>query len=287
MAYVEIMLLIEYSKLLQLEFQWVIKHLTDSDKSFIAFSKILKFLKLDTVENVEKGRKIENIEKIEFSNVSFSYTGNQKNITNFSIKLEKNDKLALVGRTGSGKTTIANLICRFYEPSKGTIKINNVDYLNYSISSLRQKIGYVMQETYIVPNTIIDNIKYVNSSITDEEIYEIFRKLKIHDKIIGLKGGYNTDIKNNPDILSIGEKQMINFARVMAVDCDVVILDEPTSALSYETENLVINAIKEVTKNKITIVIAHRLSTIKECNKIITLEKGKIKKCKYFKGSHH
>lgn len=276
MAYAEMMLLIKYSESLRTKFKWVLKHLTDFDKSFVSFSKILKFIDLDSIEKVENGKELEKIEKIEFSNVSFSYTGNKNNITNFNVKLEKNDKLALIGRTGSGKTTIANLLCRFYEPVKGKIKINDIDYLEYSISSLRQKIGYVMQETYIVPNTIIDNIKYVNKNITDEEIHRIFKKLKIHDKIIKLKDGYKTDIKNNPDILATGEKQMINFARIMAMNCDVIILDEPTSALSYETEKFVNNAIKEITKNKITIVIAHRLSTIKECNKIILLKNGKI-----------
>ena len=184
--------------------------------------------------------------------------------------------MALVGRTGSGKTTIANLLCRFYEPVDGNIKINGNNYLNYSISSLRNKIGYVMQEVCIFPNTIIDNIKYVNKDITEDEIYNIFKKLKLHDKIIELKDGYNTDIFNNPDILSTGEKQMINFARVMAIDYDVVILDEVTSALSYEYEILVSNAIKEIIKDKIAIIIAHRLSTIKNCNKILIMKNGKI-----------
>ena len=133
-----------------------------------------------------------------------------------------------------------------------------------------------MQETYIVHNTIIDNIKYVNKNITDEEIENIFKKLKMHEKIIKLKDGYNTDISNNPDILSTGERQMINFARIMAMDCDVVILDEATSSLSYETEVLVNNAIKEITRNKMVIIIAHRLSTIRNCDKILLINNGQI-----------
>lgn len=133
-----------------------------------------------------------------------------------------------------------------------------------------------MQETYIVPNTIIDNIKYVNKNITNEEIQTIFKRLKIHEKIMKLKDGYNTDIKNNPDILSTGERQMINFARIMAIDCDVIILDEVTSALSYETEMLINNAIEEITQGKIAIIVAHRLSTIKNCDKILLMKDGKI-----------
>lgn len=282
MAYVEIMLLFEFSDSLKCEFNWFIRHLTNFNKSFISFSKILNFLKLDNVENIEKGENLEHINSIEFSNVQFSYNEYEKNIENFNFILNKNEKLALVGRTGSGKTTVVNLLCRFYEPARGEIRINSNNYLKYSISSLRRKIGYVMQDTYILPGTIMDNIKYVNSNITEEEIQNIFVKLKLHDKIIKLKDGYNTDISSNPDVLSTGEKQMINFARVMALNCDVVILDEVTSALSYESEMLVNNATKQVTKDKMAIIIAHRLSTIKNCDKIILMNNGKIvKECNY------
>lgn len=270
------MLLIEYNGSLEFQFNWFIKHLTDFNKSFIAFSKILKFLKIDDIEKLEEGKTLEKISSIEFSNVYFSYTGQEKNIEDFNITLNKGETIALIGRTGAGKTTIANLLCRFYEPVKGKIKINGNNYLEYSISSLRSKIGYVMQDVCILPNTIIDNIKYVNTNITDEEIKNIFKKLKLHDKIMKLKDGYNTDIFNNTDILSTGEKQMINFARVMAIDCDIVILDEVTSALSYTTEMLINNAIKEIIKDKISIIVAHRLSTIRNCDKILLIKDGKI-----------
>ncbi len=283
MAYVEIILLIEFSGSLDFEFKWFIKHLTDFNKSFISFSKILKFLKIEDIENIDEGDNLEKINDIEFSNVHFSYTGYEKNIENFNFTLRQNEKLALIGRTGSGKTTIVNLLCRFYEPVKGKIKINGKDYIKYSIASLRKRIGYVMQDTHIIDGTILDNIKYVNRDITDEEIQDIFKKLKLHEKIIKLRDGYNTNINTNPDILSTGEKQMINFARVMAVNCDVVILDEVTSALSYETEMLVNNAIKEVTEGKIAIIVAHRLSTIKNCDKILLMKDGK----KIEEGNHN
>lgn len=281
MVYVEIMLLIKFSGSLEFQFRWFIKHLTNFNKSFVSYSKILSFLKLDNIEIMGKGQELEKIESVEFLNVHFSYTGYKKNIEDFSFKINNNEKLALIGRTGSGKTTIVNLLCRFYEPVEGKIKINGTDYLNYSISSLRRRIGYVMQDVYLIPNTIIDNIRYVNKNITEEEIYNIFKKLKLHNKIMKLKDGYNTDIITNPDILSTGEKQMINFARVMAINCDVVILDEVTSALTYDNEILVRNAIREVTKNKITIIIAHRLSTIRDCDKVITIKNGKIEDTSY------
>lgn len=276
MAYVEIILLMEFSESLDFEFKWFITHLTDFNKSFISFSKILKFLKLEDTENIDDGENLEQINCIEFSNVYFSYTGNEKNIKNLSFTLKQNEKIALVGRTGCGKTTVINLLCRFYEPLKGKIKINGKDYKKYSISSLRKKIGYIMQDTYIIDGTILDNIKYVNKDITDEEIMNIFKKLNLHEKILNLKDGYNTNLSINPDILSTGEKQIINFARVMATNCDVIILDEVTSNLSYETELLVNNAIKEVTKGKMVIIIAHRLTTIKDCDEILLMKNGKI-----------
>ncbi len=137
---------------------------------------------------------------------------------------------------------------RLYEPQKGEIRINQKDYREYSISSIRDKIGYIMQEVQIVPNTIVDNIKYVNSKITKDEIVEIFKTLKMHEKIMSLPKGYQTNIYENPDILSTGEKQMISFARIMAMSPDVVILDEVTSNLSWEKEELIKNAIEKVTK---------------------------------------
>ncbi len=166
------------------------------------------------------------------------------------MQVGENEKVAIIGKTGAGKTTITNLLERLYEPQKGEIYINKKDYKKYKISSIRNKIGYIMQEVQIVPNTIIDNIKYVNSKITKEKIVEIFKQLKLHEKIMSLPNGYDTNIYENTDILSTGEKQIISFARIMAMNVDVVILDEVTSSLSLENEALITNAINEVTKRK-------------------------------------
>ncbi len=147
-----------------------------------------------------------------------------------------------------GKTTIINLLERLYEPQEGEIRMNQKDYREYSIASIRKKIGYIMQEVQIVPNTIIDNIKYVNQKITKEEIMNIFKTLKLHDKIMSLPKGYHTNIYEDSTILSTGEKQMISFARIMAMSPDVVILDEVTSDLSWENEKLIKNAMDTVMK---------------------------------------
>lgn len=258
------------------EFNWFIRHLTDFNKTFISYSKILKFLAIENVEEVEKGQELKQIDSIEFKDVNFSYNDNQKTIKKFNLKINQNEKIALVGKTGSGKSTITNLLCRFYEPNDGKILINGIDYTEYSIESLRNNIGYIMQDVQLLPHTIIDNIKYVNKNIKEIEIVNIFKKLKLHDKIMTLEHGYNTNIFDNPDILSTGEKQLINFARIMAINPDLIILDEATSNLSNNSEMLVKNAIEEVIKNKISIIIAHRLETTKLCNKIITMQDGMI-----------
>lgn len=275
-SYAEIVLIIDYAGDLKHQFNWFIRHLTDFNKAFVSYSKILRFLSIENVEEIDKGQELEGINSIEFRDINFSYNDNQKTIRKFNLKINQNDKIALVGKTGSGKSTITNLLCRFYEPKDGKILINGSDYKNYSIASLRNNIGYIMQDVQLLPNTIIDNIRYVNKEIQEEEIENIFKRLKLHDKIMTLEDGYNTNIFDNPDILSTGEKQLINFARIMAINPDLIILDEVTSNLSNNAEVLVKNAIEEVTKEKISIIIAHKLETTKLCNKIINMQDGMI-----------
>lgn len=277
MTYAEIMIMIDYSGYLEFDFSWFTRHLTDFNQAFFAYSKILELLEQTEEEDLKKGEKLtEKITSIEFDKVSFSYNNIQKNIKNFSLQVAENEKIALIGKTGSGKTTVTNLLERLYEPQQGEIRINQKDYREYSISSIRGKIGYIMQEVQIVPNTIMDNIKYVNSKITKEQIIAIFKKLKLHEKIMSLPKEYNTNIYENSDVFSTGEKQMISFARIMAMNPDVVILDEVTSSLSWENEELIKNAMNQVCKGKITFMIAHRLSTIEKCNKIVEMKDGEI-----------
>lgn len=133
-----------------------------------------------------------------------------------------------------------------------------------------------MQDVTILKYTIIDNMKYVKPDITIEEVQSIFKKLNLHDKIMSLENNYETNIYDSPDLLSKGEKQLLNFARIMAIDPDVIILDEVTSSLSYSSEMLLKNAVEQITKGKIAFIIAHRLSTIKDCDQILVMEKGKI-----------
>ena len=182
----------------------------------------------------------------------------------------------MVGRKGSGKTIIVNVICKFYDIQSGQIKINDKDYNEYNIKSLRNKIGYIMQKVVIFNGTIFDNINYANKDISKEEMIDICKKLNLHDKIMSLKDEYETKIDEDTDLFSAGEKQLINFARVMVENPEIIILDEATASLSYKSEMLVRQAIEEITKGKISFIIAHRLSTIKNCDKIFLMDNGEI-----------
>lgn len=253
-----------------------ITHTERLNNSYISFLKILKF-KEEIEEEKEKGNlKLEKVESIKFENAKFAYNKESQVLKGIDLKVEKNEKIAIIGKTGSGKTTLVNLLCRFYSLTEGKILINGKDYTNYTLSSLREKIGYVMQDVIIFKGNVYENINYANKEITNKEIEEICKKLNLHEKIISLKNGYETDLSENKDILSQGEKQMINFARIMVENPEIIILDEVTSSLSYENEELIKNATKEIMKDRICFLIAHRLSSVESCDKIVLLENGKI-----------
>lgn len=255
--------------------KWVIEGFQIRNIGKISYERINNILQKEE-EKIEQGIELENINNIQFENISFSYNNEKNILNNISFDVNKNESIALIGRTGSGKTSLVNLICRFYDLKDGKIKINGKDYKEYSIKSLRSKIGYIMQNVVIFEGTILENINYANKDISKEEIIEICKKLKLHDKINSLKDGYETKISNDTDIFSSGEKQLLNFTRVMVENPEIIILDEATASLSHKSEIMVREAIEEITKGKISFIIAHRLSTIKNCNKIILMKEGKI-----------
>lgn len=256
--------------------KWVIEGFQYRNVSRIAYEKILEILEKQE-ENIEIGDVLEEVQNIEFKDINFSYNKNQKVLNGISLKVNRNEKVALIGKTGSGKTSLVNLICRFYDLEDGQILINEQDYKKYSIHSLREKIGYIMQKVVIFDGTVLENINYDNKNISKEEIINICKKLNLHDKIMQFENGYDTVINSETNLFSNGEKQMINyFARVMVENPDIIILDEATASLSYKSEMFVRNAIEEIIKNKISFIIAHRLSTIKNCDKILLMQDGKI-----------
>ena len=276
MTYGALMVFINSTSRITKSVNHAINHTERLFRDYISFLKILKFKEDVKLEKDEGKEGLKRVENIELKNIEFSYNENSKVLKGINLFVNKNEKIAIIGKTGSGKTTLVNLLCRFYELESGEILINGKDYKDYSLSTFRDKIGYVMQDVIIFKGNVYDNINYANKNISNEEIIKICRKLKLHDKIMSLKDGYETNLSENKDILSQGEKQMINFARIMVENPEIIILDEITSSLSYENEELVKNAVKEVMEGRICFVIAHRLSTIKNCDKILLMEDGKI-----------
>ena len=255
--------------------RWVIEGFQIRNVGRLSYNRICDILNMEE-EDVNIGEKIDCINTVEFENVSFSYDNKKKVLDDISFRVNKNESVALIGRTGSGKTSLVNLLCRFYDLNDGVIRINGVDYRNYSIQSLRNKIGYIMQKVVIFDGTIFDNINYANKDVSENEIMDICKRLGLHDKIMMFENGYETRISADTDIFSSGEKQLLNFARVMVEDPDIIILDEATASLSYRSEMLVRKAIDEITQGKISFIIAHRLSTIKKCDKILLMKDGKV-----------
>ena len=213
---------------------------------------------------------------IEFKNVSFSYVDNQEVLNNISFKINPGESFAIVGPTGSGKTTITNLITKFYEINTGNILIDGKDLDNYSLETVRSKIGIILQDVFLFADTIFNNITLFNENITLEDVENAAKELEIHEFISSLPGGYSFNVSERGTTLSAGQKQLIAFLRVLVNNPDILILDEATSSIDSYSEDLIKNATKKITKDKTSIIIAHRLSTIESANKIIYMENGKI-----------
>ena len=239
-----------------------------------SFRRINDFLNID--DDINKGvDKINDIESIEFKDMSFSYDIERKLIENFSLNIKKGQKVAIVGPTGAGKTTLINLLMRFYDPLSGEILINDKSYLEIDKASLRSNIGMVLQDTWIFSGTIMDNIRYLKKDASEEEVVEAARKAHADIFIETLPDKYQTQVSNKSG-LSEGQRQMIAIARVMLLNPNLVILDEATSNIDTRSEMLITESFDRMMKEKTSIVIAHRLSTIEKADIIIVMNNGAI-----------
>lgn len=214
---------------------------------------------------------------IEFKDVTFSYTQKEVVLKNFNLKVKAGMSVALVGATGSGKSTIVNLLCRFYEPTKGQILIDGVDYKERSIGWLHSNLGYVLQSPHLFNGSIKDNVLYGKKDATNEEIMEALRIVKADEIVSKLEKGIDTQVGEGGSKLSIGEKQLISFARAIIRDPKILVLDEATSSIDTETEVLIQEAIDKVMKGRTTFIVAHRLSTIINADLILVIMNGEIK----------
>ncbi len=232
--------------------------------------------KYGTILNPKKENYINLDGDIEFKHVSFSYNEGVEIIHDLNLKIDKGTSLAIVGETGSGKTTTVNLLCRFYEPSKGHVYINNIDYKDIGLGCLRSSIGYVQQNPYVFSGTFLDNIIYGRLDATLEDARNACKIVGIDEYIMSTPNGYNTYLPTGGGSLSQGQKQLISFARAILKNPAILILDEATSNIDPLTEVKLQEALMNITKGRTSIVIAHRLSTIVSSDRIIVFDKGKI-----------
>ena len=213
---------------------------------------------------------------IELCDVNFSYDTTREVLEGISLKVNKGDIVALVGPSGGGKTTICHLIPRFYPLAEGAIKIDGKDISQLTLESLRRNIGIVQQDVFLFNGSIRDNILYGRLDATEEEVIEAAKRANIHEYVMSLEKGYDTEIGERGVRLSGGQKQRLSIARVFLKDPAILILDEATSALDNTTEIMIQQALDELCKGRTTIVVAHRLSTIKRANSIAVISEGRI-----------
>jgi len=270
-----IFLFIQLSQMLFRPLRQIADKFNTLQMGMVAASRIFKII--DTKSNIlDLGTKNEELidGNIVFDNISFSYINNEKVIKNLSFKINNGEKIAIVGSTGSGKTTIVNLISRFYDTQDGSIFIGRENIKDYKLESLRGRIALVLQDVFLFADTILNNITLWDSSISFDSVVIAAKKIGIHDFILSLPEGYNYNVKERGVMLSQGQRQLISFLRAYIKNPSILILDEATSSIDSNSEELIQNATEKITENKTSIIIAHRLSTILNSDRIFVMNKG-------------
>ncbi len=248
----------------------------------VSTDRILKLLDSDDYTANDGSKKANLKGEVEFKNVWFAYNDENFVLKDISFKVNHGETVAFVGATGAGKSSIINLLSRFYDINKGTILIDNQDLKEYELRSLREQIGVVLQDVFLFSDTIENNITLGDSNISREKIVEAAKLVGVHDFIMQLPNDYDYNVQERGATLSVGQRQLISFVRALVHDPKIIVLDEATSSVDTETEELIQIAIDKLMRGRTSIVIAHRLSTIQKANKIIVLDKGQIME----EGSH-
>jgi subfamily B ATP-binding cassette protein MsbA len=272
-----IFLFIQLSQMLFRPLRQIADKFNTLQMGMVAANRIFKII--DTTSNISDfGTKNKDLinGKIVFKDVSFSYIENEKVIKKLSFKINNGEKIAIVGSTGSGKTTIVNLISRFYEVQNGSIFIGNHNIKDYKLQSLRSRVALVLQDVFLFADTILNNITLWDSSISFDRVVNAAKKIGIHDFILSLPDGYNYNVKERGVMLSQGQRQLISFLRAYIKNPSILILDEATSSIDSNSEELIQNATEKITENKTSIIIAHRLSTILNSDRIFVMSQGML-----------
>jgi ATP-binding cassette subfamily B protein len=219
---------------------------------------------------------------IKFDHIVFEYEQGRQALKGISLDVKSGQSVALVGHTGSGKSTIINLLSRFYDVTEGAITIDGYDIRDVTVQSLRSQISVVLQDTFIFSGTIRDNIRFGRLDATDEEVEEVAKSVDAHDFIMKLPKGYDTEVEERGSALSMGQRQLLSFARALLANPRILILDEATASIDTETELKIQDALKVLLKGRTSFIVAHRLSTIRNADLIVVLDHGEIKET----GSH-
>jgi ATP-binding cassette subfamily B multidrug efflux pump len=243
----------------------------------VSSERVFKVLDTDSIIQDNGNKNTDKLKgDIEFRNVSFAYNDENWVLKNISFKINKGESLALVGATGAGKSSIINLLGRYYEIDKGEIFIDNININEIKLNKLREFMSIVLQDVFLFSDSVLNNITLYNEDISKEDVIEAAKKVGAHDFISKLPSGYDYDVKERGAMLSVGQRQLISFIRAYVHQPQVLILDEATSSIDSESEELIKHATNVLTKNRTSIIVAHRLSTIQNADKILVVDKGEI-----------
>jgi ATP-binding cassette subfamily B protein len=268
-----------YINMLFRPMRWLADKFNTLQMGMVAAERV--FNVLDSDEMAEDGTTATDVDvpfkgEVEFDHVHFAYDGVNDVLKDVTFKIPAGETLAIVGSTGSGKSTIINLLNRFYEIRSGHIRIDDVDIREYKLDDLRDRLAIVLQDVFLFTGTVWDNISLRNPDIQKEKMLEASQIIGAHAFIEALPGGYDYRISERGGNLSMGQRQLISFVRALVYDPEILILDEATSSIDTETESIIQYAIERLIEKRTSIIIAHRLSTIKHADRILVLEKGKV-----------
>ncbi|WP_406537567.1 ABC transporter ATP-binding protein [Methanobrevibacter sp.] len=272
----DILAFIQYSKNFTTPIEQITRIMNMIQTAMAASERIFDFLKIDVEENPSEEKITEINEGITFENVSFGYSEDELVIKDLSFNVKKGEKIAIVGETGAGKTTIVKLLMRFYDVSGGEIKIDGVNINRYDKHSIRSLVGMVLQDTWLFNDTIFNNILYGKLDATEEEVIAASKEAHAHHFIMQSAEGYELMLNEDADNISHGQKQLLTIARTILSNKQILILDEATSSVDTRTEKLIQRAMDRLMKNRTSFIIAHRLSTVRDADKILVIDDGHI-----------
>ena len=258
-----------------------IRHIADKFNTFqmgiIASDRVFAILETENDSETEGQKELTKVKgAIQFENVHFEYVAGEEILHGISFEVKEGETIAIVGATGAGKTTITNLLNRFYDLSSGAIYIDGVNIEEYTLSSLRKHIATVLQDVFLFADSVLNNITLKNPAITEEEVIAAAKSIGVHDFLMSLPEGYHYNVKERGTMLSAGQRQLIAFLRAYVHKPQILILDEATSSVDSHSEQLIQQATDKMTEGRTSIIIAHRLTTVKKADKIIVLDKGRI-----------